>query len=86
LCELQGYTGNVTRLAFSPNGKGLAAAAPRETVKVWDGATGQELLAFHDSAACVAFSPDARRLAFSGREGLKVRDAVAGNGDIRGQR
>jgi WD40 repeat protein len=65
-------------LAYSSDGKRLVAAAQSESVKVWDAATGQELHDFHDSAAWVAFSPDARRLASAGREGLRVRDVVTG--------
>jgi WD40 repeat protein len=66
------------RLAYSPDGRLLAAAARTETVKVWEAATGRELHDFRVSATCVAFSPDARRLAWAGPNGLEVRDAVSG--------
>jgi WD40 repeat protein len=65
-------------LAYSSDGKRFAASAQRQTVKVWDAATGQQLHDFRASAESVAFSPDARRLAWAGPEGLKVRDAVTG--------
>jgi WD40 repeat protein len=65
-------------LAYSPDGKRLAAAASSATVRVWDAGTGQVLLDLHDSAASVAFSPDARQLALAGRSGLKVCDAATG--------
>jgi WD40 repeat protein len=65
-------------LAYSSDGKRIAAAAQSQTVKVWDTSTGQELHDFHDSAPSVAFSPDARSVAWVGREGLKVRDSITG--------
>jgi WD40 repeat protein len=69
--------GTVTEgLAFSSDGKRLAACG-EETVKVWDPETGQQLHDFHEPARRVAFSPDARRLAWVG-SGLKVCDAVTG--------
>jgi WD40 repeat protein len=65
-------------LAYSSGGQRLAAAARSATVKVWDAATGRELHDFHESAESVAFSPDARRLAWAGPEGLKVREVITG--------
>jgi WD40 repeat protein len=64
-------------LAFSSDGKRIAAAN-RETVKVWDAATGRELHDFHQPADSVAFSPDGRRLALAFRNALAVCDADTG--------
>ena len=56
-------------VAFSPDGKRLATRRLAETrgteVKIWDAQTGQELLTFKGTPAClsVAFSPDGKRLA-----------------------
>ena len=64
-------------MAFSPDGKLLAnAARPRAnqkdwTVQVWDAGSGQERFTLRGGpgrAACLAFSPDGRRLAVAFQE------------------
>jgi WD40 repeat protein len=53
------------RVAFSPDGKRLAATLPAQKgVKVWDAEAGKLLLTVpREGAMCVAFSPDGKRLA-----------------------
>ena len=41
---LRGHTGKVTSAPFSPDGLCIASGSEDHTVKVWDTATGQELL------------------------------------------
>jgi len=62
---MSGHTGVVSSVVFSPDGKRLATASYDGTAKVWDAASGQELLALTEhtaSLSSVAFSPDGKRL------------------------
>src|SRR5262249_25736645 len=59
----------VTSLAFSPDGKRLAAGSADRLVRTWDAGTGEELLALKGHAngvTGVAFSPDGKHLAPAG--------------------
>jgi WD40 repeat protein len=56
----------VVTIQFSPDGRWLAGSTLRQTVKVWEAATGQEVLSLTGHSYDVynvAFSPDGRRLA-----------------------
>jgi WD40 repeat protein len=55
----------VRSAAFSPDGKRIVTGGWDKTAKVWDAATGAEVMTLrgHSSIVCsVAFSPDGRRI------------------------
>jgi WD40 repeat protein len=79
---LYGHTEGVVSVAWSPDGKRLAAASHDRTVKVWDVATGREqatLDAHRRWVNCVTWSPDGKRLASASSDRtVKLWDAATG--------
>jgi len=69
-------------MAFSPDSSRLATCSEEHVVRVWDTATGRQLLnlAGHaKSVYCVTFSPDGKRLATgSADRTIKVWDSATG--------
>jgi WD40 repeat protein len=75
--------GNVTTLAFAPDGKTLASGGWDDMVRLWDVASGKELrkiVAHQAMVARVVFAPDGKRLASRGGiDGVvRVWDVVTG--------
>jgi WD40 repeat protein len=79
--RLRGHKGAVTAVAFSSNNRLLASGSVDNSVKLWDAATGKELLtlAGHQARVTgVAFSPDGKRLATSsGDRTVRVWDTTS---------
>jgi hypothetical protein len=61
--KLEGHSGTVTSVAFSPDGKTALSGSEDHTVRLWDLATGREIQKFEGHSewvTSVAFSPDGR--------------------------
>ncbi|HEU4478873.1 MAG TPA: PQQ-binding-like beta-propeller repeat protein [Pyrinomonadaceae bacterium] len=74
-----GGMSSVKKVAFSPDGKVLAASY-EESVVLWNVASGRKLLSIEDaSASSLAFSPDGRMIATGSGDGtMKLWDAATG--------
>jgi WD40 repeat protein/tRNA A-37 threonylcarbamoyl transferase component Bud32 len=78
----ESLSADVTGVAYSPNGRRIAAARFDGTVKVWDAGTGEEALTLRGHSGGVrgvAFSPDSRRIASASEDHtVRVWDAATG--------
>ena len=79
-CSMQGLVGSVFQLAFSPDGRRLAARCGWEAV-VWDASTGKRLYAVKHGPDLqyLAFSPDGKTLALAIKSNVKMTDAETGH-------
>jgi FOG: WD40 repeat len=79
--ELNGHTGFVLGLAFTPDGKHLASASADHTARLWDLADGSSRLVIEeqgDWVAAVACSPDGKSVAVGGHNGRVFLKPVTG--------
>ena len=79
---LIGHTDYVFGVAFSPDGQRIVSGSLDKTVRVWDAATGKEMLTLkghRDGVESVAFSPDGQWI-LSGSSGGTVKMWDAGTG------
>jgi WD40 repeat protein/serine/threonine protein kinase len=80
---LKGHKDEVRSVSFSPDGRRLASGSSDGTVRVWDLATGGELLVLrgHEKGVQgVSFSPDGRRIASGSEDGTVRVWELAGGG------
>ncbi|HTK78560.1 MAG TPA: WD40 repeat domain-containing protein [Gemmataceae bacterium] len=84
---LRGHTYPVRDQVFGPDGQQLATTGDDETLRIWDAATGRELLKFdspragiagYRSVDCLAYSPDGKYLAGGKAQNLAIWDAATG--------
>lgn len=85
---ISGTYGAQLCLAFSPDGKRLAATGLAGTLQLWDVPTGKLLatLSAPGIGLCVAFSPDGSKLVAGSERGLRVYEASDSTQVARGDR
>jgi WD40 repeat protein len=72
LQEFSGYSGALWAVAFSPDGRFVAAGGDDASIHMWELATGQEVRRFQGHAAsihAIQFSPDGAWLATASQDG-----------------
>src|SRR5262249_46260951 len=78
LRTLRGHANHITCVAFSPDGACVASGSRDGTVRVWDTVTGKQIVSLKGTRVVlsVTFSRDGKRLAFAGKDVVKVCDTA----------
>ncbi|KAI2885980.1 hypothetical protein CBS13152_7275 [Aspergillus niger] len=82
---LEGHSGSVQAVAFSPDGQTVVSGSADKTIKLWNAATGelQQTLKDHsDSVQAVAFSPDGQTVV-SGSDDKTIKLWNAATGELQ---
>ncbi|KAI7974215.1 hypothetical protein EIK77_004967 [Talaromyces pinophilus] len=83
LQALEGHSGRVNSVVFSPDSQRVASGSKDTTIKLWDAKTGSELQTLRghsDSVISVAFSPDGETVASGSSDyTVKLWDAKTGS-------
>ena len=75
---LSKHTGNVSSVAYSPDGRHIVSGSSDETVRVWDAETGEPIheLPCGSDVNGVAFSPDGRHIAALDDKTVRIWDST----------
>jgi WD40 repeat protein len=84
IMTLRGHQDEIHSIALSQDGKRIVSGSSDKTIKVWDAATGAELITiasgYENEVTCVVFSPDGKLIVSSSEydPNIKVWDAATG--------